>query len=106
MGGELGMQFPSREDSVRLGFGDLRCAGSQEVDPALQPAAVDDQLQQVAVPDSSDGSPGQRLRTDMADAGTGGHPREAGVGDDRNGLAPGDELEGRGDLVDLLHAGA
>ena len=52
------------------------------------------------------GAAGQRFGGDVADAGAGGDAAEARVGEHGDVLAEGEMLEGGGDLVDLLHAGA
>ncbi len=60
---------------------------------------------QVAVADPPDRPAGEGFGADVADAGAGRDAREPGVGDDGDLLAERQMLEGRGDLVDLLHPG-
>ena len=53
--------------------------------PSSRP--VDDDLDDVAVAQLADRTAGQRLGRDVADAGTGGHAAEAGVGEHRHVFA-------------------
>ena len=79
---------------------------TDEVDRAGQISSVDDDLDLIAVSQFADGAAGERLGRDVADAGSGGDAAEARVGEDGDVFAEGESLEGGGDLVDLLHAGA
>ena len=69
-------------------------------------SAVDHDLDEVAVAQLADGAAGERFRRYVADAGAGRDAAEASIGDDGDVLAEGQMLQGGGDLIDLLHAGA
>ena len=87
-----------------LGRVEFDAVGADQVDGAFEAVAVDHDPDQVAVADPADRPPRQRLGTDVADARTGRDAREPGVGQDGDLLAEREVLQGRGDLVDLLHA--
>src|SRR4029453_8755724 len=88
-------------------FGTDRDArGADEVDAALEPVAIDDDPDDVAVDHLADRPSGQRLGTDVPDARARRHAGEARIRENGDVLAERQVLEGGRDLVDLLHAGA
>ncbi len=106
IGREVGPGRPRREHARALLGAEHGLAVADQVDRALQAVPVHDDLDEVAVQHAADGTAGEGLRADVADARAGGHAGEAGVGEDGDLLAPRQVLERGGDLVDLLHPGA
>src|SRR5437016_14172912 len=68
--------------------------------------AVDDDANAVAVAQLAERAAGQCLRADVTDAGPGADAGKTGVGDQGHFAPPREMLEGRGDLINLLHARA
>jgi hypothetical protein len=82
----------------------LLVAVAGEVDGGLEARRIDDDPHTVSVDEPPERSALERLRTDVADAGAGGDAGEAGVRDERDLAAEGEEPKRRGELVGLLHS--
>src|SRR5205807_9413558 len=81
-------------------------AVAHEIDTPFEAVPIDDDLDQVPIQNLPDRPSRERLGPDVADARTGRHAGEAGVGQHRHLLAPRQVLQRRGDLLDLFHARA
>ena len=79
---------------------------ADEIDRPFERAAIDDDLDEVAVAQLADRAAGQRFGRDVADARAGRHAAEPRVGDDRDVLAERQVPQRAGELIGLLHAGA
>ena len=79
---------------------------AHQVDAAFEGVPVDDDFDDVAIGEFADRAAGEGLRTDVADAGTGGEAGEAGVGEDGDPFPKVEVFERGGDLGDFLHARA
>ena len=79
---------------------------ADEVYGSGEVGAVDDDFDEVAFTDASDGSTCQCFGSDMSDAGAGGDTGKTGIGDECDVFAVGKVFECGGDLVELLHASA
>ncbi len=100
----------ARPRSARNCAGNFRAhrpvRSSDEVDGAGEIFAVDDDFDLIAVLKFAECAAGEGLGGDVADAGSGRDAAEARIGEDGDMFAEGQRLEGGGDLIDLLHAGA
>jgi hypothetical protein len=92
------------EEAGRLPGGEGPPGRPHEVDPPRLGAPVDDDLDHVAVAQLPDRPSREGLGADVADARARRHAGEPGVGQHRHLLSPGQELQGGGNLVGLLHA--
>src|SRR5262249_52425698 len=110
--GEVGV---GREHRVRRSTGqDARALlgaefdplGTDEVERPLEPDAIDDDPDDVAVAEPADRPAREGLGADMTDARAGRNTREPRVGQHRDMLAEGEVTQRGGDLEDFLHAGA
>ena len=106
VGRQVGTRRARRQHARALLGTEAGIALAHEVHAALEAVAVDHDLDRVAIAERADRATGQRLGTDVADAGAGGHAGEARIGQDGHLLAPRQMSQRRGDLVDLFHAGA
>src|ERR1019366_6417717 len=100
---------------ARLAMGQAACAFfraevlvniTDEVHRASQAFAVDHNFNPVAVLNFSDGSTGQCLRRNMADARSCRNTTEARISENGDVLAMRQLFEGGSDLINLLHARA
>ena len=106
IGGEVGAggatsQFTSPFFSARCAC--LMARPPDQIDRAARAPGVDHDADGVPVEQLAERPAGERFGADMADASPGGDAGEAGIGDQRHPIAPGNVLQGACHLIGLFH---
>src|SRR5262249_37405152 len=86
VGGKIGARQAGREHARALLRRERAAVFADEIDRALEPVAIDDDTDRVAVSNAADRPAGERLGADVADAGAGRNTGEARIGDHRDVL--------------------